>query len=176
MTPDDLGLDTYEQVDAKIKDKKESFLSVYQSYKNYLTRLDMEEAGPVNPEHFSIYQHMPRQPFTVEEFFNYVKGTEYDPECWTVDQLEEFFFVPTPVPFTVGLYLRNLVAYRTLRKLGFRGPQQVEVAKKFNISGGEPTLEMLLPSPAPFHTYEEACIIKEPPGFVAEEEEEEDDH
>ena len=116
LTADDLGLETYEEVEAKIKDKKEPFMSVYESYINYLEREEMEGESPVDPNHFAAFRDMPRQPFTVEEFFNFVKGTEYDPECWTIDQLEEFYYVPKPVPFTVALYLRNLVAYRTLRK------------------------------------------------------------
>jgi len=53
-----------------------------------------------------------------------------------------------------------------LFSLGYRGPQQRELAKNYYISAGENTLEWLNPSPAPYHTYEELCIIKEPPSFV----------
>lgn len=91
-------------------------MQVFQAYNNYLERLELEEEGQTSPNHFSCFNHLPRHPFTVDQFFNFIKGTEYDPENWTVEQLEEFYFVPIPKPFTVPLYLRNLVAYRTLRK------------------------------------------------------------
>jgi hypothetical protein len=146
-------------------------MSVYNAYQSYLERLELERYGPVDPNHFACYRHMARQPFTVEQFFDAIKDTEHDPDNWTIDQLEEFYFVPIPSPFTIGLYLRNLIAYRTLKKLGFNGPhQQREAAEKYNISRGESTLEWLQPSPAPFHTYEELGIIKEPPSYVPEEE------
>lgn len=76
----------------------------------------MEAEGPKSPNQFTCFAEMPRQPFTVDQFFNFVKGTEQDPEEWTVDQLEEFYFTPMPKPFTLQLYLKNLIAYRTLKK------------------------------------------------------------
>ena len=116
QTPDSLQLDTYEQVEAKINDPKESFMAVADSYKRYLQRLQMEESGPANSNHFSVYDGLARQPFTIDQYFNFIKGSEYDPDNWTIDQLEEFYFVPHPEPFSMGLYLQNLVAYRTLRR------------------------------------------------------------
>jgi len=170
-SPDELGLETYEQVEAKINDKKESFMNVYDAYQRYLERVEREEEGEADPNHFEVYSHLPRQPFTVDQFFDYIKGTEYDPDNWSIDQLEEYYFTPVPEPFSQGLYTHNLVAYRTLKKLGFSGPQQRQAAEKFNVSAGEYTLEWMLPSPTQFHTFEEPAIIKEPPSYQPEDDE-----
>merc|ERR1712023_259239 len=77
QTPDSLQLDTYEQVEAKINDPKESFMAVADSYKRYLQRLQMEESGPANSNHFSVYDGLARQPFTIDQYFNFIKGSEY---------------------------------------------------------------------------------------------------
>jgi len=161
-------LETYEEVDKNIKDNNKSFMEVYNSYVNYLKRVEMEKIGEVPDNHFSIYSHMTRQPFTVEEFKKSIEGTGFDPKNWSIDQLEEFFFVPKPHPFSLQLYANNMIAYRTLKKLGYNGLQQQKLLKTHTVSIGEVTLEQLTPNPAPFHTFEEPVIIKESPSYVDE--------
>ena len=51
------------------------------------------------------------------------------------------------------------------KRLGWRGTEQGEVGKKYNVSVGSNTLEWMTPSPAPFHTFEEPPIIKEAPSY-----------
>ena len=51
------------------------------------------------------------------------------------------------------------------KKIGIPPPKHEEAHEKYDVSIGSFTLEWLLPTPPPFHTFDELPIIKETPDY-----------
>eukprot|EP01096_Ripella_sp_DP13-Kostka_P002483 TRINITY_DN1331_c0_g1_i1.p2 TRINITY_DN1331_c0_g1~~TRINITY_DN1331_c0_g1_i1.p2 ORF type:complete len:179 (+),score=94.34 TRINITY_DN1331_c0_g1_i1:55-537(+) len=83
------------------------------------------------------------------------------------EELHETFKanVPIPIPFNLGRYIDNIKKANALKKNGVRAEDINTAWKQYNLSAGVFTLEWVLPSPPPIHTFEELPIIKEAPDF-----------
>ena len=74
-------------------------------------------------------------------------------------------YARVPIPYDYKTHYFFLLQYDALKKNAIAPANHEEAFQKYDVSIGSYTLEWLLPTPPPFHTYDELPIIKETPSY-----------